>query len=138
MQFVVDSVVDGSHLNVESAYGMSNGDIIVQGTHSTTIINVIDNNHLQVGSTTGWVTGNATDTSANLPFNYQITALNSPTLPYGWASIPPATPPVPGLSLDTSNGLISGVPSVNGTYYLTLSASNATGTGTQSLTLTVS
>ena len=140
VQFVVDSVVDGTHLNVESATGMANGNTIVQGTHSTTIINIIDNNHLEVGDTTGWVIGMATDASVNLPFSYQITALNNPTLPYGWVAVPPPASPVlpPGLSLDSSNGLISGIPSVNGTYYITLSASNATGTGTGSLTLTVS
>jgi len=131
MQFVVDTVVDSTHLNVESAYGMVNGNTIVQGTHSTTIVNVIDNNHLEVGSTTGWIAGIATDTSANLPFNYLITALNNPT---SYAAIGLPT----GLSVNASNGLISGIPSPVGTYYATLSAINATGTGTQSLTITVS
>jgi len=131
MQFIVDSVVDGTHLAIESANGLSNGDTIAQGTHTTTIINVVDNNHLQVGDTTGWVAGNATDTSVNLPFNYVISASNSPTS-YGATGLPT------GLTVDAGNGLISGVPTQLGTFYATLSAINATGTGTQSLTLTVS
>ncbi len=131
VQFVVDSVVDATHLNVESSYGMSAGNTITQGTNTTTITTVVDNNHLVVGSTTGWVPGNATDTSNNLPFNYVVTAINSPTS-YSALGLPS------GLTINASNGLISGIPTPAGTYYITLSAINATGTGTQSLTLTVS
>jgi hypothetical protein len=131
VQFVVDTVVDVTHLNVESSYGMANGNTIVQGTHSTTITSVVDNNHLVVGDTTGWVLGMATDTSVNLPFNYLITALNSPTS-YAALGLPS------WLLVDASNGLISGAPSVAGIYYVTLSAINSAGAGTQSLTITVS
>ena len=67
----------------------------------------------------------------DFPFSYIITALNSPTT-YGAIGLPS------GLTVDASNGLISGVPTPAGTYYITLSATNAVGTGTQSLTLTVS
>lgn len=128
--FVVDNVVDATHLSVESSYGMTAGDTIVQGTHTTTITTVVDNNHLVVGSTTGWVAGNATDTSVSLPFNYVITATNSPTL-YAATGLPT------GLTVNASNGLISGIPTPAGTYYITLTASNSAGSGTQSLTLTV-
>jgi len=65
------------------------------------------------------------------PFSYVITASNSPTS-YSAIGLPT------GLIVDASNGLISGVPTPSGTYYITLSAINAAGTGTQSLTLTVS
>jgi hypothetical protein len=64
-------------------------------------------------------------------FAYQITAYNSPSafaatgLP-GWAS------------LEATNGLISGLPDLAGTYQITLSASNAAGVGTAPLVLTVS
>lgn len=128
--FVVDSVVDATHLAVETAYGITAGDTITQGTNTTTVTTVIDNNHIQVGSTTGWVAGNATDTSVNLPFNYVITATNSPTL-YGATGLPT------GLTVNASNGLITGIPTPAGTYYITLSATNSAGTATQSLTLTV-
>jgi hypothetical protein len=69
--------------------------------------------------------------NGNFPFNYVITALNSPTS-YAAIGLPS------GLTVDASNGLISGVPTPSGTYYATLSAINATGTGTQNLTITVS
>jgi hypothetical protein len=131
VQFIVDSVVDSTHLAIESANGLSNGDTIVQGANTTAIISVVDNNHLQVGSTTGWIAGNATDTSANLPFNYVISASNSPTS-YSATGLPT------GLSVDASNGLISGIPTQLGTFYVTVNAFNAAGEGSGSLTLTVS
>jgi len=131
LQFIVDSIVDATHLTVESAYGMSNGDTITQGIYTTTITSVVDNNHLLVADTTGWVVGNAMDTSVNLPFNYIITATGSPTL-YGALGLPP------GLTVNASNGLITGIPTAIGTYYVTLSASNSAGSATKSLTLTVS
>jgi hypothetical protein len=130
MQFIVDAVPNLTTLNVESANGLSNGDTIVQGINTTTIINVVDNNHLQVGTTSGWVAGAAIDTSVSLPFNYVITATNSPTL-YSATGLPT------GLIVDASTGLISGVPTPSGTYYITLTASNEAGSGTKSLTLTV-
>jgi hypothetical protein len=44
----------------------------------------------------------------------------------------------PGLTLNTVSGLISGTPTTAGTYPLTLSATNASGTGTKALTITIS
>jgi hypothetical protein len=131
MQFVVDNVVDATHLAIESAIGITAGDTIKQGIHSTVVVTVVDNNHLQVTSTIGWVAGMATDISVNLSFNYVITATNSPTT-YSAVVLPT------GLTVDAASGLISGIPTLAGTYYITLTASNATGAGTQSLTLTVS
>lgn len=130
-QFIVDNIVDATHLTVENAMGLVNGNTIVQGSNSTTIVNVVDNNHLQVGSTSGWIPGYANDTSVPLSFNYVVTARNSPTS-YSAVGLPS------GLIINASNGLITGIPTPAGTYYITLSAINATGTGTQSLTLTVS
>ena len=64
-------------------------------------------------------------------FSYQITANSSPTS-YDATGLPS------GLSINTTNGLISGIPTAAvGTYSVTLSASNATGTGTGVLDLTV-
>ena len=136
-QFVVDNIVDATHLEVENAMGLANGNIITQGLNTTTIINIIDNNHLQVASTSGWIIGYANDTSAPLPFNYIITASGNPSS-YGWIST--SILPLPaGLSLvDSSNGLITGIPTVTGTFYTAISAINASGTGTQSLTITIS
>src|SRR6185437_2655205 len=131
LTFIVDNVVDATHLAIESANGISAGNTIKQGLNSTVVVTVVDNNHLQVTSTAGWVAGLATDTSVNLPFNYIISAANSPST-YSAVGLPT------GLTVDAANGLISGIPTPAGTYYITLTATNATGSGTQSLTLTVS
>ncbi len=63
-------------------------------------------------------------------FSYQITASNSPTS-YGASGLPG------GLSVNTSNGLISGTPTMSGTYSVGLSATNSAGSGTATLTLTI-
>jgi hypothetical protein len=62
---------------------------------------------------------------------YQITASHNPTL-YGASGLPA------GIIVDTSTGLISGTPSKTGIFSIGLSATNAGGTGTAALTLTVS
>lgn len=63
-------------------------------------------------------------------FSYQITADNSPTS-YGASGLPP------GLSVNTSTGLISGAPTSGGTYNATVTATNAVGTGQAALTITI-
>jgi autotransporter-associated beta strand protein len=63
-------------------------------------------------------------------FSYQITASNSPTS-YVASGLPT------GLSVNTGTGLISGTPSVTGTFGASISATNAGGTGSATLTITV-
>ena len=63
-------------------------------------------------------------------FSYTITAANSP------ASFN-ATPLPAGLSVDTTKGIISGTPTVSGTFSVTISATNVTGTGSATLSLTI-
>lgn len=54
LPFTVTTVTDGTHLVVSDTTGMTMGDTIVQGVHSTTITTVTDGTHLVVGDTTAW------------------------------------------------------------------------------------
>jgi fibronectin type 3 domain-containing protein len=63
-------------------------------------------------------------------FSYQITATNSPTS-YNATGLPA------GLSVNTTSGAISGTPSATGSSTVTLSATNSTGTGNATLTITI-
>src|SRR5205823_4169067 len=62
-------------------------------------------------------------------FSYQITATNNPTS-FNATGLPA------GLSVNTSTGLISGTPTTAGTYSVTISATNAGGTGSATLVIT--
>ncbi|HWA09837.1 MAG TPA: putative Ig domain-containing protein [Opitutaceae bacterium] len=66
----------------------------------------------------------------NQATSYQITASNSP-VSFGASSLPP------GLSVNTSTGVISGTPTTAGTYSATVSATNSGATGTATVTWTV-
>src|SRR5437660_7005835 len=64
-------------------------------------------------------------------FSYQITATNSPTS-FNATGLPA------GLTVNTTNGLISGTPTTAGTYSVTISATNSSNqTGNATLTLTI-
>jgi len=63
-------------------------------------------------------------------FNYNITATNTPT---GYT----ATGLPGGLSVNTTTGSISGAPTVSGTFTVTLTATNAGGSGTKVITITI-
>src|SRR5438093_1135226 len=66
-------------------------------------------------------TGAATG-QVGVAFSYQITASNSPAS-YNATGLPA------GLSVNTATGIISGTPTASGTFSVTLSATNAGGTG---------
>lgn len=54
INFVVINVIDSVTLQVDSTAGMSNGDSVMQGPFTTTIVSILDITHLIVGSTSGW------------------------------------------------------------------------------------
>ena len=69
--------------------------------------------------------------TAGTAYSYQIAASGNPTL-FGASNLPP------GLKVSTSTGLISGTPTTAGTNStVALSASNAGGTGSKTVTITV-
>ncbi len=68
--------------------------------------------------------------AVGIEFSYQITATNSPTS-FNATGLPP------GLSINTTTGLIAGTPTVAQTSNITLSATNALGAGTATLVLNI-
>ena len=68
--------------------------------------------------------------SVGQTFAYTITANNTPTT-FGATGLPA------GLTVNTANGQISGTPSASGTFNVDITATNAGGTGTQRLVITV-
>lgn len=64
------------------------------------------------------------------PFTYTITATNLPTS-YNATGLPA------GLTIDTATGIISGTPSVSGTFNITITATNGIGSDNETLELTL-
>jgi len=63
--------------------------------------------------------------------NYRITASNSPTS-FGASGLPP------GLGVVPTTGVVTGTPSINGTYTSTVTASNAAGVGSRPVRFIIS
>jgi hypothetical protein len=64
------------------------------------------------------------------PFSFNVMAANTP-LSFAAANLPP------GLNFNSTNGLISGTPTLAGSYQVLLTASNAVGTGASLVNLTI-
>lgn len=85
----------------------------------------------EISATTPQISSALTASGARYSaFSYQIVASNNPTT-YGATGLPP------GLSVNTTTGLISGTPTTTGSWNITLSATNADGTATETLPLTI-
>jgi hypothetical protein len=68
--------------------------------------------------------------TVGVAFSYQITASNNPTS-FNATGLPA------GLSVNTTTGVISGAPTAAGSFSVTVSATNVTGTGSATLALTI-
>ena len=126
-------------LTVNTTSGAITGTPTAAGTFNVTIsaTNTIgtDSKTLVITVTTPAPSINSTLTASaavGTPFSYQITASNSPTT-FG------ATPLPSGLSI-SATGLISGTPAAGtgGTKNVTITATNAGGTDTETLVITIS
>jgi LruC domain-containing protein len=78
------------------------------------------------------ITSNLTaSTTVNQPYTYTITASGTGPITYNATNLPA------GLSYNTGTNQITGTPTTPGTYNITLTATNAGGTDTKTLVLTV-
>lgn len=130
-------------LSVNPATGELSGSLTVAGVYSNIVLSAAGlagtyTNSLRLtvtpplpGTPLITSTTNAQTTTAGLDYSYLITADNAPTS-YQASSLPL------GLSYNATSGLISGTPTLPGTYSLVISASNAIGAGKNAkYTLTV-
>lgn len=125
-------------LTINTVTGLISGSVSIAGIYS---INISATNSFGTGTQVLVVTVSSTPTPVitsaltsnvyiSTAYNYTITATNTPTS-YNATGLPA------GLTVNTSTGLISGTPTVGGTFNITISATNAFGTGSATLVLQV-
>ncbi len=125
-------------LSFDPASGLISGPPIVSGTFQIALgaTNEFGSDSqvltLTIASSVPVITSarTATGTENRSGFSYTIRASNSPTL-FGASGLPL------GLSVNPTNGVISGTPWYGGTFTVPISAANAWGTGSTNLTLTI-
>jgi hypothetical protein len=124
-------------LSVDTGAGLISGTTTATGTSNVTLVASNAGGSgtatliLTVLPTPPSISGSLAATGTNgTPFTYQIIASNSPTN-YSATGLPA------GLGVDSGSGLISGTPTVTGTSNVTLVASNAGGSGTATLVITL-
>lgn len=126
-------------LSLNASSGLVSGTPVVSGNFSAsfTASNAAGTSAPQtigfvIAPTTKPVINSALSANATMgaQFAYQITALNSPTS-FSATGLPG------GLVLNTASGAITGTPTLYGTYAAKISATNANGTSTQNLNVTV-
>lgn len=124
-------------LTVDTGTGVISGTPTTAGTTNATVSATNSQGTgsaglaVTINPATPVVTSSGTATATQgVAFSYQVTATNSPTS-YSASGLPS------GITVNTSTGAISGTPTVSGSFSVTIGATNAGGTGTRTLTLTV-
>jgi hypothetical protein len=126
-------------LTIDTSTGLISGTPSIPGEYTVTITatNAEGTGSAPLALSIAKNAGAPTITSAltasavvSTPFQYQIEASNSPTS-YSAANLPT------GLSIDTTTGLISGTPTTGGSRNVTITATNALGSDSQTLVITV-
>jgi len=125
-------------LAVNTATGVISGTPTVNGTFNVTIsatnASATDNKTLVITVALSAPAINSSLTASgttNVAFaGYTITATNNPTS-FNATGLPA------GLTVNAASGVISGTPTTNGTFNVTISATNATATDSKTLVLTI-